>query len=97
MSQTRLNGDDADIERETVREGEYREASYTIVRTNVPRYTNGFKYEFVLSVEGHEVTTASELETRGYVNPWIPAMETYVRAYIDGAKAQWDSRESSVY
>lgn len=73
-----------EIEREVQQAGSYRGVAFETIRTNEPSYTNGFEYEFVLLVEGEEVITASELEARGYVNPWIPAMETYVKAYIDG-------------
>lgn len=73
-----------EVERETLVDREYRGVNYEIVRTNEDTHTSGFEYEFLLYVEGEKVTTASELETRGYTNPWIGALETYVNAYIDG-------------
>lgn len=75
---------DESIERETLRDDSYRGVSYEVVRTNEDDWTSGFEYEFVLFVEGEPVITATELEARGYVNPWLSAMDTYVQAYIDG-------------
>ena len=70
--------------RETVSEGEYCGEQYEIVRTDDELYDNGFEYEFVLFVNGEEVTTAGRLEARGYESPWAASLKQYAEAFIDG-------------
>lgn len=47
-------------------------------------YNSRYESEFELLVDGEVVATASELEDRGYSNPWAPALFRYGRAYVDG-------------
>lgn len=74
-----------EVERETVKEETYRGVSYTIVRTNEEEWaSSGFEYEFVLYMNDMHITSASQLETAGWSNPWIDALSRYAEAYIDG-------------
>jgi len=68
---------------ETQTEDKYRRVPYRIYRTN--ERSNGFEYEFVGEIYGEEIITAGRLETRGWERPWIPAIERYLKAHIDGA------------
>lgn len=84
MSQSTFNLNENGTVRETVSDGEHLGVPYTIIRTNEPHYTNGFEYEFLLFIDKQLVTTATNLETNGTEHPWIPALESYAQAYIDG-------------
>lgn len=44
-----------------------------------------YTYEFKAYVDGELVTTATELENKGYTNPWIPTLEDYIKEeYLEG-------------
>jgi len=71
---------------------EHRGLRYTIER--VEKEQGGYKYGFVLFVEGHgRVMTATELERRGFRGPedggqnWTEQLEKFAVGYIDGLEA----------
>jgi hypothetical protein len=71
---------------------EHRGFEYGVDR--VENGGSGYKYEFVLRVEGQgEVITATELERRGADGPeddgdnWTAQLEDYALGYIDGLEA----------
>lgn len=75
--------------REVVEEAERSGYTYTIVRTNEKEWTRGskYEYEFVASIDGENVMTASALETDGWEQPWADALRRYCESNIDGRVA----------
>jgi hypothetical protein len=47
---------------------------------------SGYHYEFEAYIDGEPITTAGEIETKGWENPWIPALVQYIEAYIDSVQ-----------
>jgi hypothetical protein len=65
---------------------QYNNRSYEVtrVKTNTP---GGFAFEIVLTIDGEQVCTATQLETSGVkfddVPNWTVALELFAKAYID--------------
>lgn len=38
-----------------------------------------YTYEFKAYVDDEMITTATQLENKGYENPWIPTLEKYIK------------------
>jgi hypothetical protein len=59
----------------------------------IDRVERGRRYEFVLTVDGERVTTATELERNGHRGPeqggdnWTSQLRRYAGAFIDGKEA----------
>lgn len=70
---------------------EYNGHEYEVER--IENTSVGYAYEFVLTVDGQRVTTASELEAKGHRGPeeggdnWTSQLRRYAGAYIDGMES----------
>lgn len=67
-----------------MKEVAYRGHSLEVERTDERDNIGGYAFEFRLHLNGHEIATASEIESEGWENPWIPTLIQYGKAYVDG-------------
>jgi hypothetical protein len=78
---------------------EYNGHEYEVER--VEQDGSGYRYEFVLTVDGERVTTASEIEREGWNGPeeggnnWTRNLRHYAGAYIDGLEAENERKVGS--